>query len=1131
MSQPFPMPRVVQSSQYSPHGLSSSPVAMTARTNSSPSAPAQDFWLLDSGATHHMTADLSNLNMAAPYPSSETVTGASGEGLNIAHIGNSNLPTPHYNFRLNSVLHVPRLSQSLLSMHQLCKDNHCRCIIDELSISIQDKVTEKTLFHGLSNNAVYPIPIFPSTTVSPAAFLGQKVSSTLWHCRLGHPTNSVVQVALGKASIPFSDTSSPHTCTSCLKGKFTKLPFSVNASKSVTPFEVIHSDVWGPAPSVSLDGYKYYVSFIDECTRYTWIFPLINKAAVFDNFVAFHAFVSTSFGANIKVFQSDGGGEYLSTKFQSFLRSNGIIHQMSCPYTPEQNGLAERKNRHIVETSITLLQQASLSSQFWYHAFATATYLINRMPTSTLGMKSPFEALYHTPPRLDHLKVFGCLCYPSMKPYRPNKLAPKTMECIFLGYASVYKGYICYDESNHRFIVSRHVLFDETCFSSLRLPTNTLSKSPDFKSLQSSSSVVYPNTFNHPPVIPIPLPHVFVPPVDTATPSITQSSPTNNGDLVPGSSLAPSGSTPAATRSSELNAAITGSNVDLTELYPDITASQAPVLQSVNLPTVNSHPMQTRSKSGVVKKKQAFHTELLADLDTEPTSFTAASKSDHWIKAMHEEMDALIQQHTWSLVPLPPNKNLVGCKWIYKIKRNPDGTIARHKARLVAKGFSQEAGLDYHETFSPVVKPTTVRVILSLAATKGWKLNQLDVKNAFLHGFLGEEVYMAQPQGFVNKAHPAYVCKLEKSLYGLKQAPRAWNDMFTTFLLSLGFKSSFADPSLYVKHDGQSIIILLLYVDDIILTGDNDSCLQVVISQLTREFDMKDLGPLHYFLGLQIDYESRGMFVHQTKYVRDLLTKTNMLHCKPCVTPCHPNQKLLNHGSPSFSDPTLYRSIVGALQYLTFTRPDIAYSVNQVCQFMHSPLESHFLAVKRILRYLRGTSGWGVCFRPGSLDITAYTDTDWAGDLNDRRSTTGFVLFLGSNPVSWSSKKQHTVSRSSTEAEYCAMATTTAEIVWLQQLLKDLQITSSFPPLLHCDNISAMALATNPVMHSKAKHIEVDCHFVRERVQQRIISLQFVASADQYADIFTKGLCSPSFLHHCSNLMLGDSQHKIEGEC
>lgn len=390
---------------------------------------------------------------------------------------------------------------------------------------------------------------------------------------------------------------------------------------------------------------------------------------------------------------------------------------------------------------------------------------------------------------------------------------------------------------------------------------------------------------------------------------------------------------------------------------------------------------------------------------------------------------------------------------------------------------------------------------------------------------------MSQPQGFVNKIHPDYVCKLQRSLYGLKQAPRAWNERFTTFLISLGFKSSYADPSLFVKHDGKNIVVLLLYVDDIILTGDSDACVQFVISQLTTEFDMKDLGILHYFLGLQIDYQSQGLFVHQSKYVHDLLQKADMMECKPCITPCHPNQKLLTHGSPSYSDPTNYRSIVGALQYLTFTRPDIAYSVNQVCQFMHSPLESHYVAVKRILRYLRGTLGWGIFFKPGSLTLRAYTDADWAGDPNDRRSTTGFVVFLGSNPISWSSKKQQTVSRSSTEAEYRALSSTAAELDWIKQLLSFLHVSIPYQPVLYCDNMSAIALTCNPVLHQRTKHIEVDIHFVRERVNKKLLTVQFVPSAEQYADILTKGLSAPLYQTHCRNLSLAVSAAEFEGGC
>ena len=391
---------------------------------------------------------------------------------------------------------------------------------------------------------------------------------------------------------------------------------------------------------------------------------------------------------------------------------------------------------------------------------------------------------------------------------------------------------------------------------------------------------------------------------------------------------------------------------------------------------------------------------------------------------------------------------------------------------------------------------------------------------------------MTQPQGFESKLYSSdFVCRLKKSLYGLKQAPRAWNERFTSFLPSLGFQASNADPSLFVQHSSLGTVVLLLYVDDIILTGSNSSLIASVISALTQEFDMKDLGQLTYFLGLQISYQSAGLFVSQTKYIKELLGKVDLQDSKPCPTPCLPYHRLLKDDGKPYSHPEQYRSIVGALQYLTFTRPDIAFSVNQACQFMHNPMESHVVAVKRILRYLKGTIDFGIWFKPGLLHLHAYSDADWAGDPNDRRSVSGFIVYLGSSPISWASKKQHTVSRSSTEAEYRALAITAAELAWIRQLFCDLHVPLHVPPLIHCDNISAIALSSNPVFHSRMKHLQIDYHFVRERVIRGDLLVQHVSSAEQFADILTKGLSIPLFQHHCSNLMLGSSKHEIEGAC
>lgn len=419
----------------------------------------------------------------------------------------------------------------------------------------------------------------------------------------------------------------------------------------------------------------------------------------------------------------------------------------------------------------------------------------------------------------------------------------------------------------------------------------------------------------------------------------------------------------------------------------------------------------------------------------------------------------------------------------------------------------------------------------------------MDVKNAFLHGVLSEEVYMSQPSGFIDLNFPNYVCKLKKSLYGLKQAPRAWNERFTSFLPSIGFSFSHVDPSLFVKISGSSRVFLLLYVDDIIVTGDSEALIDEVKTALQAEFDMKDLGDLNFFLGLEIKYLKNGLFLSQHKYATDLVHKAGLDSCNSHMTPCQSGLKLYEDGGTplSPSDASQFRSLVGCLQYLTFTRPDIAYVVNSVCQFLHSPTDVHLHAVKRIVKYIKGTLEFGIVFRKGpslvsskhsapQIQLQAFCDADWAGDPNDRKSTTGFVILMNGSPISWCSKKQNAVSRSLTEAEYHSMADTTSELQWLMILLKEHHVSLEIAPMLHCDNISALALATNPVHHSKLKHVEVDVHFTRAQVKASTIKVQFVCSQEQLADLFTKGLCSPQHVYLCRSLMLG-SLHSAEEGC
>ncbi|GJS22485.1 putative reverse transcriptase domain-containing protein [Tanacetum coccineum] len=460
---------------------------------------------------------------------------------------------------------------------------------------------------------------------------------------------------------------------------------------------------------------------------------------------------------------------------------------------------------------------------------------------------------------------------------------------------------------------------------------------------------------------------------------------------------------------------------------------------------------------------------------------SVALSDPNWRNAMYDEYNALIKNSTWVLVSKPPNVNVVPSMWLFRLKYHANGSLSRYKARLVANGRSQQFGVDCDDNFSPVVKPATVRTVLSLALSQNWPIHKLDVKNAFLNGYANR----------------------------------------------VGFSSSRCDSSLFIYQHGSEVAYLLIYVDDIVLTASSTDLLQRIISSLHKEFDMTDLGALNYFLGISVTRDSTGMFLSQKKYALELLDRAHMANCNPTRTPVDTESKLGSDGDP-ISDPTLYRSLAGGLQYLTFTRPDISYAVQQVCLHMHDPREPHLAALKRVLRYVRGTLDFGLqLYASITGSLVAYTDADWAGCPTTRRSTSGYCVFLGDNLLSWSAKRQHTLSRSSAEAEYRGVANVVAETAWLRNLLRELHTPLLSATLVYCDNVSAIYMTANPVQHQRTKHIEIDIHFVRDMVARGQVRVLHVPSRYQYADIFTKGLPFALFEEFRINLSVRSSPAQI----
>jgi hypothetical protein len=973
---------------------------------------SSDHWLIDSGCTNHMSFDkslfrnLQTTEVAKVRIGNGDCIAAKGKGT-IAITINSGTKT------IFDVLYVPDIDQNLLSVGQLIEKG-MKVVFENQSCYIFDAAGQKILQAKMRGKSFSFLPFEEEHTAFPIKLNDMEV----WHKRLGHcHQQRMINMKIHEAvrGVPSFSDLLPN-CNACQFGKQNRKPFPKSTWRSNQKLQLIHIDVAGPMSTPSIKGSRYYILFIDDFTRMCWIFFMKFKSEVAGIFWRFKKNVENKSRCKIQSIRSDNGTEYTSSEFNLYCEEAGIEHQFTAPYTPEQNGVSERRNRYIMEMVRCMLHEKNLPKMFWAEAANTAVFLQNRLPTKLLEEKTPFEVWYDNKPSLSFLKIFGSICFVHIPQIKRDKLDKKAMQGIFVGYSDVSKAYKVYHPQTQKMVITRDVHFHEE-------------KQWDWGDSQ---------------------------------------------------------------RNEQLSGLLQDESID--DSQRRVTAD---LLQDE---LFDDSPFRgTRSLDDIYQRSNVAICE--------PEGYEEAKHNPEWQKAMQEEICMIEKNCTWELVDRPPSKNVIGVKWIFRTKLNADSTINKYKARLVVKGYAQIYGVDYSETFAPVARMDTIRFLLAVAAHRNWKVFQLDVKSAFLNDILQEEIYVEQPAGFVNQGKEDKVYLLKKALYGLKQAPRAWYGRIDDYLTGSGFQKSLSEATLYVKRFNDDVLIISLYVDDLLVTGSNTVQVAEFKLNMMQVFEMTDLGLMKFFLGMEIMQNIEEIFICQKKYSREILKKFQMDNCKPTATPMNQKDKFSKEDGTARVDEEKFRSLIGCLLYLTATRPDILHATSLLSRFMHCPTEIHMRAAKRILRYIKGTCSFGVKFvKCQDFKLHGFSDSDWGGSIDDMRSTSGFCFNLGSAIFSWSSKKQDIVAQSTAEAEFIAATAAVNQALWLQKLLRDLQMEEEEATEISVDNQAAIAISHNPVFHGKTKHFNIKLYFLREVQKNGEVKLIYCKSENQLADLFTKPL-------------------------
>ncbi len=758
---------------------------------------------------------------------------------------------------MKKVLYVPKLAGNLFSV-RAATQNRKVVSFGHKYCWIRDK-KNRQVGRGSTIGKLYKLDCEvqkPSAETAQAAQELQENEVELWHQRLAHVNlNQLFQLEKNAEGLNLPCKRKPGICEACIQGKMHRTPHKpLKEVKSTEKLQLVHTDVCGPMQTKSFGGSRYFITFTDDYSRCCKAYFMKEKSEALEKFKEFRAAAEKESGQSIKALRADRGGEYLSEEFKCYLKKHGIRAEFTAAYSPQQNGVSERMNRTLTEAARSMLTHAGLSNAYWADAVATAVYLRNRMVTTALKSgETPYQRWYGKKPNLQHIRVFGCIVYTHVPEGNRKKLDNKAQKLRFTGYTDTAHNYRVWDKETRRCYIRHDVIFNESDFGK---PKRSVSAKPnEAKQTKLELEVV--------------------------------KSERNEEEQI----QEESGEQQVQEESEE---------------------GEMRRLQRVKKPVIRYGFEDFADISTVQTRHIAFRA---SEID-EPTTIEEALSGSHskqWKAAADAEYQSLMENNMWELVNLPEGRKTVGCKWVFRVKYDGKGKIERFKGRLVAQGYSQKYGIDYDETFSPVARYSSIRTLLAFAIEMGMQIHQMDVVTAFLNGDLKEEIYMQQPPGYIQPGNENLVCKLKKSLYGLKQSPRCWNEKLCQHLKSLGFKESAADPCVFIRQQKKELQIIAVYVDDLILVAKSSEEMKQLKDDLSSRFKMKDLGKLHYCLGISVNLNesTNTICLDQSRYLLKILEKYGLTEAKTVSTPADPNVKLLkDDGCSNKIDPVRYQSMV-----------------------------------------------------------------------------------------------------------------------------------------------------------------------------------------------------------------------------